>query len=597
MKKILLSLIVLTTVHIQAKAGLAPELLFVGQGGGFCIYNDIQDAIDLANLNPFVDYEIRVTNEFTRFENLTITRDLTIKGGYSNCGLAQLDSRLDANRTVVDAGAVGSAVNISGSVNNFNMSGFTLSNAAGATGGAVVISSADAEINFEQMNISTNAGDFGGGIFMNAANISLILSNTLVDNNTALTGGGIYCLNSGFISLRNNSGILGNQANGAGVELGNGGGIYSSGCTISLASGQGAVGAFSLVGVSSNFATNSGGGVFMNGGWLNTAYADDMVINIDNNVANSDMDDIGDGGGVFLMNDAVITLSKMYFANNTVFNGNGGALFMDNSRYNANSFWFLGYDDCILDGYAECNLFINNRAVGGGFNLGGAIYMQNNSAGFNVNSSLRARFINNRADGAAAIAVYSGSTLNVQNSYFIGNGNNGADDTSDFNVIRVVGAGSEIDVSFSTLANNHNAYTFALLSGGQVSLSNSIVYEQTAGNDVVFPTDNEQFSIICNLFHEGVTPGPLPIKFNNSLITTNPGFVNPANDNYQLRFDSPAIDRCGTLGISSDIEIRMDLDTDIRPIDIPNLSNGLGAGAYDAGADEYNDVIFANDFE
>ncbi|VAW44436.1 hypothetical protein MNBD_GAMMA03-897, partial [hydrothermal vent metagenome] len=61
---------------------------------------------------------------------------------------------------------------------------------------------------------------------------------------------------------------------------------------------------------------------------------------------------------------------------------------------------------------------------------------------------------------------------------------------------------------------------------------------------------------------------------------------------------SPAIDRCNLSGLSADVEIRMDFDADERPIDIPDVSNGgLASRVYDAGADEYNDVIFANGFE
>ncbi|VAW45022.1 hypothetical protein MNBD_GAMMA03-1407, partial [hydrothermal vent metagenome] len=574
MKKILLSLIVLTTVHIQAKAGLAPELLFVGQGGGFCIYNNIQDAIDLANLNPFVDYEIRVTNEFTRFENLTITRDLTIKGGYSNCGFAQLDSRLDANRTVIDAGAVGSAVNISGSVNNFNMSGFTLSNAAGATGGAVVISSAGADINFTQMTISGNTGLAGGGIYMTGEDLDLTLSNTLIATNTADTGGGIYCSstgNSSTVWLNDDSGILGNVANGKLFANGHGGGIYANNCNLWLNSGEGGVTAFHLVGISNNSATNSGGGIFIYDSTLLTQSVYPGVINIDNNIANSDANTTGDGGGIYAEN-ASIGLYKMFFHDNRVNAGDGGALFMNNSTYRSSSTW-TEYDHCISNGNQECNLFVNNTALGADSNLGGAIFMQNNSSGYNPSTSLRARFINNRADGGAAIAIDSGSTLNLQNSYFIGNGNNGDDETDDFNVIRVRGVGSEIDVSFSTFANNLNSSVFAFFNNGQARLNKSIIYEDTAINEVVSPADSALFSFSCSLFHEGLTPGPFP-GFNNSLITTNPGFVNPAAGNYHLNFDSPAIDRCNLSGLSADVEIRMDFDADERPIDIPDVSNG-----------------------
>ncbi|VAW32980.1 hypothetical protein MNBD_GAMMA01-539, partial [hydrothermal vent metagenome] len=588
MKKILLSLMVLLTVHTQAKAELAPELLVVGQGGGACIYNNIQDAIDLANANLLVEYEIRVTNESTLFENLTITRDLTIKGGYSNCGLAQLDSRLDTNRTVIDAGAVGSAVNISGSVSNFNMSGFTLSNAAGATGGAVSISSAGADINFTQMTISGNTGLAGGGIYMTGEDLELTLSNTLIAYNTAAIGGGIYCTSS-TVWLNDDSGILGNIANGNSVTSGYGGGIYAKNCSLLLSSGEGGMTDFHLVGISNNSATNSGGGIYVADSLIGT-HNYFGIVNIDNNIANSDANTTGDGGGIYVDN-SLISLYKMFFHDNRVNAGNGGALFMDNSTFDSNSTWF-GYDDCIFNGNQECNLFVNNTAIGNG-TIGGAIFMQN-SSGNNSSVSLRARFINNRADGAAAIALYSGSTLNLQNSYFIGNGNNGDDATDDFNVIRVNGAGSEIDVSFSTFANNLNSYVFALFNNGQARLNKSIVYEDAASNEVVFPTDSALFNFGCSLFHEGLTPGPFLPDVNNSLITTNPGFVNPAAGNYHLNFDSPAIDRCNLSGLSVDVEIRMDFDADERPIDIPDVSNGglLAFGFYDAGADEYNDVIF-----
>ncbi|VAW47390.1 hypothetical protein MNBD_GAMMA03-505, partial [hydrothermal vent metagenome] len=560
MKKLIFILSIFL-LNSSAKAG--GVLLLVGQGGGACTYDTIQDAINDATPNS----EIRVSNEITYFENLQINKSLTIKGGYDDCEQAQLDNRLDDNRTIIDADLItNSVVLISVSPVEFNMSGFTLINGSSLypdipLGGAVSIMTEDSTINFEQMNITNNSGVVGGGIYLGGTGNDLVLSNTVINNNFANIGGGVYCIN-GTVSLNNNSGIYQNQAFDFKAP-GNGGGIYGDNCAISLRSGEGGTADLYSVGISNNSAESLGGGIYVSDGYIvPSGYMG--IINIDHNTAI-------DGGGVYMTNGARITLGRMFFANNTA-SGNGGALFMDNSQYNMNS-TNLGFDICLInEQLIECNLFINNRATGGGFNLGGAIYMQNNSGGQGVNHSLRAKFINNRADGAAAIAVYSGSTLNLQNSYFIGNGNNGDDETDDFNVIRVNGAGSEIDVSFSTFANNLNSYVFALINNGQARLNKSIVYEDAVSNEVVSPTDSALFNFGCSLFHEGLTPGPFP-GINNSLITTNPGFVNPALDNYHLRFDSPAIDRCNLSGLSADVEIRMDFDADERPIDIPDVSN------------------------
>ncbi|VAW32927.1 hypothetical protein MNBD_GAMMA01-1159 [hydrothermal vent metagenome] len=576
----------------QINAGLVapPQLLYVGQGGGVCTYATIQDAIDNASSNS----EIRVSNEIAYFENLQIDKGLTINGGYTNCEQAALGNRLDDSRTTIDANSITNVVVLTSEISiNFNMSGFNLINGSTSYGGAVNAQTNNSIITFEQMNITDNISIVGGGIYLGGTDNELVLSNTKINNNTANLGGGVYCDN-GSINLNDNSGIYQNNA----VDMktvGNGGGIFGANCSIYLRSGEGGMADSHTVGISNNQATGSGGGIYLEEGSIGAPLSG--VANIDHNIANSDMDDTGgDGGGVYMTNGAYIDFSRLFFNGNTAFNGNGGAVFMDDSYYRDISNIPGYYNLCILLGFAECALFINNQALGDGLNLGGAIYMQNNSTGHVLSSSLRARFINNRADGGAAIAVYSGSTLDVQNSYFIGNGNNGDDATNDFNVIRVNGAGSEIDVSFSTFANNLNSYVFALFNDGQARLNKSIVFEEDPLTHLVTsPIDSAAFAHDCTLFHEGVTIGPLP-GLSTSLVTTNPDFVNPATNNYQLMPSSAAIDRCNNTGLNPDVTIGVDYDGDERPIDIANTDNLVGA--FDAGADEYdNDLIFINGFE
>lgn len=582
MKKLFILIFISISSLSYAGIVLPPQTIYVGDGTGACVLTSIQDAIDQAPPNS----EIRVTREHTYFENLQIDKHLTIKGGYTNCGLAQLDSRLDSNRSTINAGGNGNAVEIIGAATTVHMSGFILTNGADEgnmigdpAGGAVSILGDNSNVTFEQMQITGSSGFVGGGVYMGADSISLTLSHTLVDSNIANSGGGLYCAGNGQVFVNDSSGIVANMAAGVTGFDGFGGGIFTLQCTIQLRSGEGGQTGFHLVGVSSNIAENAGGGIYSESSniYTNTYVG---IVNIDHNTSD-------EGGGIYLGGNSSIHLAKMFFDSNTA-HGNGGGLYMNNSTYVANT----TVNSCILSGFPECNLFVNNLAEG---IYGGAIYMENNSAATVNDHSIRARFIGNKANNGSAITALSGSVVNVQNSYFINNGDNANSGTGDNSTVRVSDTGSQANIYLSTFANNHTQDVFSAVDNAVVNLINSIVYDDIVGNDVALINEisGASFNYGCSIFHEGTTIGVIP-PFNGSVVSTDPGFVDPANDNYSLRSDSSAIDRCSDAGIP--VPIGMELDGDFRPMDVPNVTDGMGT--YDAGADEFNnDLIFKNGFD
>ena len=274
------------------------------------------------------------------------------------------------------------------------------------------------------------------------------------------------------------------------------------------------------------------------------------------------------------------------FISNQVHDGHGGAIALDNSKIGSSHInSCLYYND-------KCTYFENNRAEQDhlmGENLGGAIYAINQTEVGSADFPFKAYFKENKADHGAGIYLLNQSTANIQNSYFISNGELGSGDTNDNSVIKVHGGGSEALIRFSTFAHNSTVSVLNVEGGGVVDLRGSIVNDINPGNKVL-TNDASTFNQYCNIYHEIISVGFIVYP---TIIAQDPGFVDVENSNYHLKYSSDAVDRCDLNGINE--FIRTDLDGDSRAIDIPAIING--PGAYDVGADEYNDVIFSNSFE
>lgn len=583
-KIVLISALFINSLVIAGDILPPPGILYVGLGIADCPYTSIQDAIDAASPNS----EIRVTKEHALYqENLTIDKSLTITGGYETCTLAQSNTREVNSRSLVDGGNNAPVLIVLGNSLVLNITGLSMSNGKNLgffpAGGAMLFGNLN-QYNFKELLVIGNQGQLGGGIYIDGES-ELNLENSRIQLNTAdANGGGLFCINNGVVNLQKDSGVINNFAI-------NGAGIFAEECRVNVSTGEYHQSAGSLKGISINHAEKDGGGILLISSELNLTSSTRNgffgVVNIDNNTADFNKDNFGDGGAIYAWN-STLNISNGYFYRNEVFNGNGGAIFLNDSSVITPT-----VDSC-LKHQKQCVWFESNEAIQDGFvgdYRGGAIFATTNSIVGDSQFPLKAQFIDNRADRGAAIAVTDDSQSEVQNSYFYRNGKFGFEGAfDDASVLYANDLNSKIRVSFSTFADNDTYAVFDIFDHAQVDLRNSIVYSESEIADVL-NNSNGFFEMQCNVLHEIDSIGLIGAG-DETTISTNPGFINPATDNYHIKYDSVALDLCSNSGLTI---IRNDRDGDVRELDMEGIPNGYGA--YDAGADEYSDLIFKNDFE
>ncbi len=472
-----------------------------------------------------------------------------------------------------------------------NMSAFTLSNGQKNglnNGGAMTVRGDNTDITLTDVlvqNSSTSAE--GGGILLTSSNSVLTLNHSLILNNevTSGHGGGIACIKTGGVMTQKNEIHLNHQS---GITLNqavlDGGGIYATGCDLYLRSGVDNIEeTVNLVGISANTSGQSGGGVRLHDGNIYTPNtgSDARPINIDNNVAG------GLGGGIRISQGTLEMTQLLINRNSSAEIGGGIHL---NASLISSSDAADKTSDCLNNGYNACNLFINNTSD----ESGGAISLTN-SGMENILHSIKGRFENNTAD-SGSVARIDFSSIRFQNSYFLHNGQNGTGSTNDQNVFFISSMDSSIDIFFSTIANNNNAYVFGMGEDNIINLHKSIVYEDLVTEFILNDFDgtaNLNFS--CTVFHQNNTIGSVA-GTSGSVISTDPGFIDPVNGDYHLLADSIAIDRCNDFGL---VTMTPDRDGHQRGLDVTTITDEFGP--FDAGADEYvntnDDVIFMHGFE
>ena len=197
----------------------------------------------------------------------------------------------------------------------------------------------------------------GGGIFNQGTGSefqegSVTVSNSTIDNNSAADGGGIF--NYGTLTLTNST-IDNNSAPGGYATNGNGGGIFNAG-TLTLTNST----------IDNNSVVNAvgpGGGGIFNYGTL--TLADSSII---------DNDSSGEGGGIYVVGTATVTVTNSTIAGNTTASinyGSGGGIYVAGTATVTNS--------TIVDNSAEFG--------GGGIYVAGTATVTNstiadNSAGY-----------------------------------------------------------------------------------------------------------------------------------------------------------------------------------------------------------------------
>jgi predicted outer membrane repeat protein len=521
-------------------------------GSAPCTYATIAAAMTAANAGDRLLLEGGVTFN----ANLSMTKNLTLQGGYAGCGSHS------ATITTINGGGVDRVMYINGNLiitlDYLNIThGYTGGNGAGIFVGA------NAQVIGTNLNIYNNTSvGLGGGIRLLGGRASF--SNTNIYNNTAVAGAGVHGEISGantpVLNLTSYADIYDNQAlTGSGY----GGGIYMSQGTVSLADcsdinsndakeGGGAyliTSTLTIGGscseIQSNTATGNGGGI----------YAQDSTVNLDNlaeltnNRAGSGGGP-GSGGGAYLDNsDLWSDMASITF--NTASNFGGGV-------YAANTSLL----DMDLGGYPcngpRCSQLSHNTAT---LDYGGGVYGAGSSEIDLVQTFIES---NSAVEGGGIYAqtlVYLNNSLLARNDSTSGNGDG----------IRL-NTGASLSGQNNTLANNNagGAATGEAISlnGATLSLSDSIVWGHTISIDLAGQT------VTCSDIQGGYT--------GTDNLDVNPLFIDPASSNFHLQSQSPLIDRCAA-GQTHDF------DNEARPV-----SYIRPAKPYDMGADEASTRVGIN---
>jgi len=327
----------------------------------------IQEAIDSG-----VD-EVRIADD-TYVENLTIDDiSIVIRGGYDNCADAANNISNGNRQTIDGSGNVAPTVLIIGNTqrNTVTLESLTLTGGEGSgfsPGGGVSAVAADVELNLLQVNLSNNTSNLGGGLAVFAGNTDVILSNPFIVNNSATEGGGIYCdgIDASILVFDTGdtgSSILLNQA----TDGDGGGARVTNGCAFTSLSGR-APGGIDFRGMINNSATGHGGAIAASNGARINLFgsvvcgigicfgSNETSVNLSNNNADSDNDQIGFGGGIYATGaDTIISLTNPLITANTAQSG-GGIAIEDQAELSIISEYFAG--TCWNPG--SCSQLTNN---------------------------------------------------------------------------------------------------------------------------------------------------------------------------------------------------------------------------------------------
>lgn len=559
----------------------------VGSSPGFgtCTYTTIQDAIDSG------EDQIRVLNNTSFTENLSIDRSVEIKGGFASCFTAQLNITNGVNSTIkANDGPIRGlitdlpVIEIETSIEALpvvKLYDLTLRDAISFNGSfrgsGIKIGDSNVFLQLFRTVITNNLASKGAGIYVgNPENVTVILEDSSIVGNTAsMDGGGIYCSNSNTnINIRNESLIAENEAT-------NGGGIYATlGCHVTIDSGY-IVGEQQPFGIVNNAASGNGGGIYADLSAEISMYGNRYALGILGNsnrpVTLSYNTATLNGGAIFGNRNALINIEDGLITNNEAVDG-GAFYILDTAQLNVKR---SQYSECwSSDGH--CSVISNNKA-----NLtGGGIYAKL-TAQVEIN---RSRIFSNRADnGTFAYATNNGTKLKLNNNFIYMNGNDGVDYNDNYVLIGVDSA--EMEVKHTTIVDNDIddfAAIFGLFSNSKLSLINSIVHNDA---DVLINISGaENFIRSCVVVNESNTVSGIGVD------VFDPEFVDGINHDYHLSSTSDAIDYCDPLNPSL-TALLQDIDGESRPWDDNQTIDFLGIA--DAGADEsyINDKIFKNGFE
>ena len=527
-------------------------------------------------------------------EQLTIDKDLTLRGGYPGC-----DSGSSDTTTVDGTSLSGSVVEItSGEV---ELSDLEITNGTTPWFGGGIAAHDSAAVVLDQVDVVLNRAGGGGGIYigpdttLTATNESWITSNigdgggggvlvyqgtflaednTTIELNTSIDGGGVFVY-SGTVTL-DNAWVTENDA----IDLDStGGGIYASGnSTVNVYSssisdnyayyGAGIYAdASTVIGTVGFFHSNEAdvdGGAFyltnnalLEGGSLRVG-GEDLVLG--NQALN--------GAGIYAITSTIdIAGSQIY---NNISDENGGGVYVDSSDLLAENCSFkynqanvhggalAAFDSIVIieanfdscdPGVVICSSISENVADSNTdeYGTGGGIH----NDGSDIYLDHTVFFDNIAHNGGVLYQLNPDAYSQVQNSLLYRNTAMG-DRGAGIRIYQGYFHGEHL-----TLANNSGAPALSTSGRDNIEIFNSIIWGNLDGGfDGTLPIHG------CNIDQEGSIG-----------VDSDPLFLDSGvGDDYHLQYGSPAIDGCTT-------GLPLDLDGLHRPL------NGLfDMGAYESWA-------------
>lgn len=311
---------------LLAQTAETPTLVirYVTPGGSSS--NDCTNSSDPCTMARAMDValngdEVRVAEGIYSNVNLTISRSVTIMGGYDTSDWDDPDPVL--NPTILDAGNTNRVLTILANVSPV-IRGLHIRSGSSSEGAGIFITTGSGNPTIEGNWIYNNTAGVGGGISVRSAQATI--TGNEIYNNSSAGGGGLFLFNSGsanpvnvlFNEIRNNN-ATGGSADGGGIYVNSNSRAFVEGNTIHNNTAQrdgGGVYVFSngIVTLQNNmFYQNvgrNGGAIWASGtmqSWHNTL------------VANSASSGSGGSGGGFYISGASTTvrITNTIVASNT----------------------------------------------------------------------------------------------------------------------------------------------------------------------------------------------------------------------------------------------------------------------------------------
>lgn len=506
--------------------------------GAGCTYKTIQEAITAANPGDI----ILIAGGVTFSENINITKNLTLEGGYKGCNSGSLD------RTTIDGGGTGRVVEIYPNV-HVTLKNLNVTHGLTSWGGGIRTQS-NAEMRGTNLHIFENTGTvYGGGVRVMGARIEL--TSTFIYSNVAPMGAGIFATKyTSYVPQLTFADAVTIEGNQALTGNGFGGGIYLS---------EGSAAMAQCASVDKNEAI-FGGGVYA---ITSTVTMEGACSSINYNTS------VEEGGGLYAQGSSITLLDDVQLSHNKagvseVSRGYGGGAFLDDSE-------LKGYHIAITENTAT--------AAGGGVYAGNNSLLELRPGPYTCSGPRCSQLSNNSVnEDGGGIAAHQ-SVIDLRQTYIENNGGYcGAFYATDsviylyndlfagnYSIVGVIClSGSDVYGSEVTIADDTTGGDLGIASMGDTSitLARSIIWGYT--------TSFEEMGhfVICSDIQGGYA--------GTDNINSDPKFVDPMNGDFTLQGDSPAIDQC--LG-----GLSVDVDNNPRPETYYRSGTPYDMGAYEAG--------------